>query len=117
MTLYAIVLGIIVLSLLTVSLARVGKVKTKADYLVAGRSLPTFVLVFTLLSSWIGSGSLLGGAENAYNHGFPALWQGAEGGPGCCLSISSRRGRGTSPSTRFPICSRRVITRRRGCWV
>jgi solute:Na+ symporter, SSS family len=85
MTLYAIVLGIIVLTLLTVSLARVGKVKTKADYLVAGRSLPTFVLVFTLLSSWIGSGSLLGGAENAYNHGFPALWQGAGGWGGLLL--------------------------------
>src|SRR5271163_3350067 len=85
MTLYAIVLGIIVLALLTVSLARVGKVKTKADYLVAGRSLPTFVLVFTLLSSWIGSGSLLGGAENAYNHGFPALWQGAGGWAGLLL--------------------------------
>src|SRR5271167_1179453 len=85
MTLYAIVLGIIVLALLTVSLARVGKVKTKADYLVAGRSLPTFVLVFTLLSSWIGSGSLLGGAENAYRHGFPALWQGAGGWAGLLL--------------------------------
>ena len=44
-------------------------------YLVAGRSLPAYVLVFTLLSSWIGSGSLLGGAENAYKHGFAALWQ------------------------------------------
>lgn len=72
--LYAAVLGAIVLTLLIVSLARVSKVKTKADYLVAGRTLPAFVLVFTLLSSWIGSGSLLGGAEEAYNHGFVALW-------------------------------------------
>jgi SSS family solute:Na+ symporter len=85
MTLYAIVLGIIVATLLTVSIARMGKVKTKADYLVAGRSLPTFVLVFTLLSSWIGSGSLLGGAENAYRHGFAALWQGAGGWGGLLL--------------------------------
>jgi SSS family solute:Na+ symporter len=85
MNLYAIVLGIIVLSLLTVSIARMGKVKTKADYLVAGRSLPTFVLVFTLLSSWIGSGSLLGGAENAYRHGFAALWQGGGGWGGLLL--------------------------------
>src|ERR1700728_4408407 len=85
MNLYAAVLGIIVLALLTVSLARIGKVKTKADYLVAGRSLPTFVLVFTLLSSWIGSGSLLGGAENAYNHGFAALWQGGGGWAGLLL--------------------------------
>src|ERR1700740_867779 len=85
MNLYAIVLAAIVLTLLTVSLARLGKVKTKADYLVAGRSLPAFVLVFTLLSSWIGSGSLLGGAENAYKHGFVALWQGAGGWAGLLL--------------------------------
>jgi SSS family solute:Na+ symporter len=85
MTIHAIVLGLIVLTLLIVSVARMGKVKTKADYLVAGRSLPTFVLVFTLLSSWIGSGSLLGGAENAYRHGFPALWQGGGGWAGLLL--------------------------------
>ena len=85
MNLYAIVLGIIVVTLLGVSLARVSKVKTKADYLVAGRSLPAFVLVFTLLSSWIGSGSLLAGAENAYKHGFPALWQPAGGWAGLLL--------------------------------
>jgi SSS family solute:Na+ symporter/sodium/proline symporter len=85
MNLYAIVLGIIVVTLLGVSLARLGKVKTKADYLVAGRSLPAFVLVFTLLSSWIGSGSLLGGAENAYKHGFAALWQAAGGWAGLAL--------------------------------
>jgi solute:Na+ symporter, SSS family len=85
MTLYAVVLGIIVLTLLSVSLARLGKVKTKADYLVAGRSLGAFVLVFTLLSSWIGSGSLLGGAENAYKHGFAALWQAGGGWAGLLL--------------------------------
>jgi SSS family solute:Na+ symporter/sodium/proline symporter len=85
MNLYATVLGLIVLTLLTVSLARVSKVKTKADYLVAGRSLPAFVLVFTLLSSWIGSGSLLAGAENAYKHGFAALWQPAGGWAGLLL--------------------------------
>ncbi len=59
--------------------------RTKQDYLVAGRSLPAFVLVFTLLSSWIGSGSLLGGAENAYNHGLVALWQPAGGWAGLFL--------------------------------
>src|ERR1700744_4339253 len=85
MLLYVIVLGIIVVTLLAVSLARLGAVKTKADYLVAGRSLPAFVLVFTLLSSWIGSGSLLGGAENAYRHGFAALWQGGGGWAGLAL--------------------------------
>src|SRR5271156_150367 len=83
--LYAGVLVAIVVSLLTVSFSRLKKTKTKADYLVAGRSLPAFVLGFTLLSSWIGSGSLLGGAENAYKHGFAALWQGGGGWAGLLL--------------------------------
>lgn len=85
MNLYAIVLGLIVVTLLVVSLSRLRQTKTKADYLVAGRSLPAAVLVFTLLSSWIGSGSLLGGAENAYRHGFSALWQGGGGWLGLLL--------------------------------
>jgi solute:Na+ symporter, SSS family len=83
--LYAVLLGVIVITLLTVSLARAHTVKTKADFLVAGRSLPAFVLVFTLLSSWVGSGSLLAGAENAYRHGFVALWQGGGGWAGLLL--------------------------------
>ena len=82
---YAIVLAVITITLLAVSLGRLKKTKTKADYLVAGRSLPAFVLIFTLLSSWIGSGSLLGGAENAYKHGFAALWQSAGGWAGLLL--------------------------------
>jgi Na+/proline symporter len=85
MNLYAIVLALIVITLLAVSLTRLSKVKTKADYLVAGRSLPAFVLVFTLLSSWIGSGSLLAAAENAYRHGFAALWTAAGGWAGLAL--------------------------------
>src|ERR1700750_2190299 len=83
--LYAGVLAAIVLGLLTVSISRLRKTHTKDDYLVAGLSLPAFVVVFTLLSSWIGSGSLLGGAENAYKHGFAALWQAAGGWAGLAL--------------------------------
>lgn len=79
MNVYALVLGLIVLALLAVSVSQVRKTRTKADYLVAGRTLPWYVLVFTLLSSWIGSGSLFAGAENAFRNGFAALWQGAGG--------------------------------------
>jgi len=79
MNLYGLVLAIIVLALLSVSISQVRKTKTKADYLVAGRSLPWYILVFTLLSSWIGSGSLFAGAENAFRNGFAALWQPAGG--------------------------------------
>ena len=61
------------------------QVKTKADYLVAGRSLPAVVLVLTLLTSWIGAGSLFAGAENAYKNGFAALWQAGGGWLGLLL--------------------------------
>ena len=83
--LYVAVLGIILLSLLVVSLTQVRKTHTQQDYLLAGRSLPAFVLIFTLLSSWIGSGSLLGTSENAFNNGLVALWQPAGGWAGLLL--------------------------------
>jgi len=83
--LYAIVLLVIVVALLSVAIFRTSLVKTKADYLVAGRSLPAFVLVLTLLTSWIGAGSLFAGAENAYKNGFAALWQPAGGWLGLLL--------------------------------
>jgi Na+/proline symporter len=80
-------LAVIVAVLLAVSLNQIRKVKTKADYLVAGRTLPWYVLVFTLLSSWIGSGSLFGGAENAFKNGFSALWQSAGGWVGLLVIV------------------------------
>lgn len=82
---YIIVLCCVIAVLLLVAFSRVRTVKTKADFLVAGRSLPAYVLVFTLLSSWIGSGSLLGGAENAFKNGFAALWQPAGGWAGLLI--------------------------------
>jgi SSS family solute:Na+ symporter/sodium/proline symporter len=83
--LYVAVLAVIAISLLAVALYRTSQVKTKADYLVAGRSLPAVVLVLTLLTSWIGAGSLFAGAENAYKNGFAALWQPAGGWLGLLL--------------------------------
>ena len=83
--LYISVLLVIVVVLLSVAISRALRVKTTADYLVAGRSLPAFVLVLTLLTSWIGAGSLFAGAENAYKNGFAALWQPAGGWLGLLL--------------------------------
>jgi SSS family solute:Na+ symporter/sodium/proline symporter len=76
---------VITVALLGVAIQRALKVKSKADYLVAGRSLPAFVLVLTLLTSWIGAGSLFAGAENAYKNGFAALWQAGGGWVGLLL--------------------------------
>ena len=79
---YAVVLAIVVGTLCGVTIIKTRSVKNQADFLVAGRKLPWPVLVFTLLSSWIGAGSLFAGAENAYKNGFAALWQGAGGWAG-----------------------------------
>jgi SSS family solute:Na+ symporter/sodium/proline symporter len=60
-------------------------VRTADDFLVAGRTLPASVLVFTLLSTWIGSGSLFAGAGLGYRTGFAALWQSAGAWVGIAL--------------------------------
>ena len=71
--------------LLLVGTFRSRRVKTGDDFLVAGRTLPAHVLVFTLLATWIGSGSLFGGAGLGYRTGFPALWQSAGAWAGIAL--------------------------------
>lgn len=68
------VCGVVAL-LIFITIYKANKIEDTSDFLVAGRSLSWPVLVFTLLSSWIGAGSLLAGAENAYRNGFAALWQ------------------------------------------
>lgn len=77
----AVLIGILG-TLLAVSIYRSFFVKTKADFVVAGRRLAWPVLVFTLLSSWIGAGSLFAGAENAFYNGFASLWLPAGGWAG-----------------------------------
>lgn len=52
-------------------------VKTQDDFMVAGRSVPWYFLVGTLVCTWIGSGSLFGGAGRAFREGFSMLWMSA----------------------------------------
>jgi SSS family solute:Na+ symporter/sodium/proline symporter len=49
-------------------------VDTQDEFVVGGRRMSTFVLIGTLLATWIGTGSVLGGAGLAYRMGFSALW-------------------------------------------
>ncbi|MBN2001480.1 sodium:solute symporter family protein [candidate division KSB1 bacterium] len=51
-----------------------GKVKTQDDMMVAGRSLGVTKMVFTLVCTWIGSGTFIAGAEYAYRAGWSSLW-------------------------------------------
>ena len=82
---YAVSVCSVVALLCAVSIYKATWVKNKTDFLVAGRTLSWPVLVFTLLSSWVGAGSLLAGAENAYRNGFVALWQSLGGWLGLIL--------------------------------
>lgn len=45
------------------------KVRDDADFLVAGRSLPFFVVTGTLLATFVGSGSVIGGASFVFQNG------------------------------------------------
>jgi SSS family solute:Na+ symporter len=51
------------------------QVKSRDDYMVAGRSLSLTMVVFTLVCTWIGSGTFIAGAEYAYYAGWSAVWQ------------------------------------------
>ncbi len=52
-------------------------VKTQDDFMVAGRKTSAWFLAGTLVCSWIGSGSLFGGAGLAFRMGFSELWMSA----------------------------------------
>ena len=68
------VIIIYLIFLIGVGLYRRSSVKTQEDFMVAGRRLGAWVLVGTLLATWIGSGSIIASAGLAYRRGFPALW-------------------------------------------
>jgi SSS family solute:Na+ symporter len=85
MSIYLVAVVGYVAVLTAVGLWRARAVRTEDDFLVAGRTLPARVLLFTLLSAWIGSGSLFAGAGLGYRAGFPALWQSAGAWVGIAL--------------------------------
>ncbi|MBL7876422.1 MAG: sodium:solute symporter family protein [Cyclobacteriaceae bacterium] len=49
-------------------------VKSEEDFTVAGRGVPVYLLVGTLICTWIGSGSLFGTAGLSFRSGFGELW-------------------------------------------
>ncbi|MEX2573812.1 MAG: sodium:solute symporter family protein [Balneolaceae bacterium] len=63
--------------LMSISVYKSFAVKSQEDFMVAGRTVPTYQLVGTLLCTWIGSGSLLAGAGLAARVGLSELWMAA----------------------------------------
>jgi SSS family solute:Na+ symporter/sodium/proline symporter len=60
--------------LLGYNIVRSLRVKKHEDFMVAGRSLSLRVMVFTLICTWIGSGTFIAGAEYAYRAGLSSIW-------------------------------------------
>jgi SSS family solute:Na+ symporter len=48
-------------------------VKDQSDFAVAGRSLSPWMMVCTMLAVWIGTGSIVGNAEQTYDTGMAAM--------------------------------------------
>lgn len=70
-------LGIVltyVLILLGVSVTKSRSVHSADDFMVAGRSVPVYMLVTTLVCTWIGSGSLFGTAGLTFRTGISEVW-------------------------------------------
>ncbi|MGY9106664.1 MAG: sodium:solute symporter family transporter, partial [Alphaproteobacteria bacterium] len=73
MTYIVVVVGY-VLMLLGISVYKSRSVKSAEDFMVAGRSVPVYMLVATLVCTWIGSGSLFGTAGLTFRTGLSELW-------------------------------------------
>jgi SSS family solute:Na+ symporter/sodium/proline symporter len=71
---YTIVVLAYVLVLIGVAVYKSRSVKTADDFMVAGRSVPVYMLVATLVCTWIGSGSLFGTAGLTFRTGISELW-------------------------------------------
>jgi len=74
MNLYLYIIIAYMLVLMGFNFYRSKKVKSQDDMMVAGRSLSMRVMVFTLICTWIGSGTFIAGAEYAAKAGWSSLW-------------------------------------------
>ena len=74
MSLYLYIILAYLLVLTGMNFFRARKIKSQEDYQVAGRSLKWQVMVFTLICTWIGSGTFISGAEFAAKAGISAIW-------------------------------------------
>ena len=71
---YVAVVVAYVVFLLGISFHKSRSVKSADDFMVAGRSVPVYMLVATLVCTWVGSGSLFASAGLTFRTGISALW-------------------------------------------
>lgn len=74
MNIYIIVILCYLAALTVMNFWRSSRVKSKEDMMVAGRQISVTKMVFTLICTWIGSGTFIAGAELAAKAGWSSLW-------------------------------------------
>lgn len=74
MSIYFFIVLLYLAMLMGISIWKSRAIKNQDDFMVAGRSVPTYKLVGTLLCTWLGSGTLLAGAGLAARVGLSELW-------------------------------------------
>ena len=82
MNVYIIIILIYLAGLTVMNFWKSRKIKSQDDMMVAGRSISMTKMVFTLICTWIGSGTFISGAEFAAKAGWSAMWQVAGVGVG-----------------------------------
>jgi len=70
---HLVVILLYLFTLIGIGLYKAKKIKTQSDFAVAGRSLTPWILVGTMLATWMGTGSILGNAGKTYDTGMAAL--------------------------------------------
>ncbi|MGE5343239.1 MAG: sodium:solute symporter family protein [Candidatus Omnitrophota bacterium] len=75
MNIYILIILIYLAGLTVMNFLKSRKVKSKDDMMLAGRQISMTRMVFTLICTWIGSGTFIAGAEFAAKAGWSALWQ------------------------------------------
>ena len=73
MTIEAIILtgvSIYLLGMIVIGVAVSKRAGTKDDFIVAGRKLPLWLCVPTIIATWFGAGTMLGAAGTGYEGGF-----------------------------------------------
>jgi SSS family solute:Na+ symporter len=74
---FLVTIALYLVLLIAVAAVKSRTTRTQDDFMVAGRRVSALFLVGTLVCTWIGSGSLFGGAGLAFREGISGLWMSA----------------------------------------
>lgn len=85
MNIYVIVILLYLVGLTIMNFWKSSKVKSQDEMMLAGRKISMTKMVFTLICTWIGSGTFISGAEFAAKAGWSAFWQVAGVGAGIII--------------------------------